>query len=358
MEGAPALNVPQLCPDDPLETLGTSIREQESYDSSRSLAMASSTLDGSLETVVAVPTVFESPLRAEVGDEQEQMSSPCVRTLRNVETMEGNFEAGYDSDGLGPPKDNEVEDFEESAVRERGIEDGIVLGVGETQPNVNTTPRHILIPADAFAKLTVAQLKHELFIRGVQFRGQSKKVDLQERLKEALNSKIKVTIFGSTSNALQRTKKDDLIGFHPSSYWELLEPGHLAEEPVNTHPNARAPTQQEGEPTPVKYNFDEIFDRPVFLGKKVQFQYQRNGRKKLDKDGMHEFRRLPRKTLSPRRDFLRKHHLSKHSDPVEFMDAFFPLANSYDVNGFSLAQMTTFTNMKATMGNAGKGGKE
>lgn len=53
---------------------------------------------------------------------------------------------------------------------------------------------------------------------------------------------------------------------------------------------------------------------------------------------------------------MRKHHLTKHSDPVEFMDAFFPIQNPYDANAFSFAQITTYTNLKASVANAGKGG--
>jgi len=353
MEGSPAFNDGNLCANDLLETLGTTNREHENNESSPLSAVGGSILpstsndqspsaneishqdgqmnedngdngtptsgfedaDGEGGTRVSVPAVeFESPLRVGRRGEEDQMSSPCVRKLLNVEALEGHAEGGYDSDGLAPPEEDDNIDFEEEVVMERDPEEPILLGEeGDEQMEESdvdtTTPRHIPIPADALASLTVARIKHELFIRGVQFRGQAKKSDLLDRLKEALDAEVKVRIFGSTSNnnssKNNRKKHDDLVGFHPSTYWEVLNPGAVAKEPVNTFPNARAPTQGEGEPTPVKHNFDEIFDRPVFLGKKLEFLYQRNGRKKLNKDGAHEFRRLltPKETVGTTRFF-------------------------------------------------------
>jgi hypothetical protein len=58
-----------------------------------------------------------------------------------------------------------------------------------------------------------------------------------------------------------------------------------------------------------------------------------------------------------RRDFLQKHKLTRFSGPVEFANAFIPWThNPYDNDGFSMAYLTTMTNTKAKLANAGPGG--
>ena len=130
MEGSPAFNDGNLCANDLLETLGTTNREHENNESSPLSAVGGSILpstsndqspsaneishqdgqmnedngdngtptsgfedaDGEGGTRVSVPVEFESPLRVGRRGEEDQMSSPCVRKLLNVEALEGHAE--------------------------------------------------------------------------------------------------------------------------------------------------------------------------------------------------------------------------------------------------------------------------
>ena len=62
--------------------------------------------------------------------------------------------------------------------------------------------------------------------------------------------------------------------FAEGAYWKELNPMEATvEEPVNpTFTNARAPTieERDTEFVPVKYNFEETFDRDVFKGTAVK----------------------------------------------------------------------------------------
>jgi Transposase IS4 len=302
----------------------------------------------------------------------DMVKSPQLRKLPNVMEMQGRFEAGYDSDGEGPPSAEE-EDYDETALRERGG-DGALLAEeeDENQPEnleeeaEDTTPRHIAIDEDALKKLIVKDIKHELFIREVQFASTLKKPELLERLRLALQNQVKVSIFGKTSSDKAKKKKGpkatitDMSGFTPGAYWEVLEHNPTAvEEPTNTIPNARAPTVPEDEAgtVPIKYNFPHSFDRPIFTGKMLVQKTHLNGRKATDTDGNPIMENVLREKITMRRDFLQKHKLTRFSDPVEFANAFIPWThNPYDNDGFSMAYLTTMTNTKAKLANAGPGG--
>jgi hypothetical protein len=111
------------------------------------------------------------------------LTSPRTRQIPNFERMEPRFNDGYDSDGMEPPP-NGNDEFEEDAIMERqsdGVEillegEEMEAEMGENPPLQQ--PRHIAISEDALKKLTVAELKHELRIREVQFGSTLKKTGL------------------------------------------------------------------------------------------------------------------------------------------------------------------------------------
>jgi len=277
---------------------------------------------------------------------------------------------GYDSDGNGPPPgtSDDVEFEEDSNVPiDRPQEAATVV---EDDDGVDRTPRHIPIAAEEVEKMTVAALKHELTIRGVQFKSTGMlKSDFVKRLNDALAAELKVTIFmdpAALKEFLKNTKKehhdkvDDLSGFTPGSYWESLSPEVTAvEEPENTINNPRAPTvpADESDVVPVKHNYAERFDRPVFGGRKFVPKKHTNGRQAVGAKGQPVYVAAIRNNMQVRTEFMRKHHLSSASHPVEFADAFIPWhENPYNATYFSMDQATTYSNLKAQLSNAGNGG--
>ena len=315
-----------------------------------------------------VPAVGTPPKQPE---EVPPMASPPRKNLPNFERLEARFADGYDSDGNGPPPPacDDVEFEEESAVP---IDHPApVVQVVDEEVVIDKTPRHIPIPGEDVEKMTVSALKHELQIRGVQFKSTGmKKGDFVQRLKAALAAELVVTIFMNEAELkeyLKNSKKestipkvDDLSGFAPGCYWESLKPEAASvEEPANAIPNPRAPTVplDEAEEVPVKHNFSERFDRPVFAGRKYVPKRHPNGRQCTGLKGQLVYVPAIRMNQQVRTEFLRKHHLSSASDPVEFADAFIPWhENQYNARFFSMDQATMYSNLKAQLSNAGAGG--
>jgi hypothetical protein len=304
----------------------------------------------------------------------ESLKSPEMRKIPNFDRLGAKFDAGYDSDGEPPPKTVTV-DFDEPAIEERTaegtriVQEGSRIAVGSVENvhiAVNREPRHIAIDEASLKKMTVANLRQELRIREVHFIPTLKKPDLLKRLQQALARKVKVSIFGPihTDKGTTGKKKaglNDMAGFAPGAYWEQLKPKDVpVEEPLNTIRNARAPTVPENEAgsVPVKHDFAETFDRPIFSGKKQVQKTHRNNRKMFDGDGNPLMESVQRQLIMPRQDFLQKHKLTAYSDAVEFANAFFLTwkENPYHPNLLSMHTLTAYTNMKASLANAGPGG--
>lgn len=313
-------------------------------------------------------SLFGSPQR--LPKSPQPMCSPSPRIIRNLDEMEDKFDVGYDSDGYKPdPVDNELDEAEEEDPLPL-LADKDAMDNTPTPPDVHD-PTHVPIKPGILEKLTVKNLKYELSIRDIQYPSQAKKEALMERLKIGLEKKLPVQIFGEAAKDLREGKKkktsksttkkpDDLTGFSPGCYWETLTSmAAPVEEPVNNIPNARAPTvpKKDADRVPIKHNFAEEFDCSPFLGSKTVPAHHDNGRRKMSREGNPMFNKVPRENLEVRLEFLKKHRLTYHSDPVEFVDAFIPWeANPYSNKHFSLSQSTTFTNTKAQLANAGKGG--
>jgi hypothetical protein len=290
----------------------------------------------------------------------QPMPSPEIRALPNFKRLEARFQDGYDSDGLpAPVYDMEAEEFDEEAVVLAPVDEGTTTAA--SVPSVPSEPHFIFLSAADIDKLTIPRLKHELMIRGVQYASTLKKPALKERLILAMENKVMVTVFGEQSKKTKGGKKAaviDMTGFAPGSHWVPLLPDKEAVvEPVNTLANARAPTvpRDEAFTVPIKHNFNETFDRPLFQGRHFVPRYDDEGNKVTDAAAAQNI--VIRKHLVARRKFQIKHQLSKHSDPVEFAEAFIPWnANVYNDKFLSMHQLTVFTNLKALSANAGKGG--
>ena len=133
----------------------------------------------------------------------------------------------------------------------------------------------------------------------------------------------------------KKKKGDDMADFAVGSYWEEMLPDVDVPEPRNDEfPTAHAPTIPEDEaknqPRP-KQGFSRQFQRPAFKGKA--------------KGG-------------PRKEFLRRHSLTKDSTPSEFVEAFFPMFKNseLDENGdpmMSMEYLTSNLNLRAAIALAG-----
>jgi hypothetical protein len=284
---------------------------------------------------------------------QEAMASPVIRTLPHIRILEGLQELGYDTDGLPAPEQEEELDPVE--------EEPTLADLEDISPSAeDETPRFIPIPAANLSKMTVAALKRELNIRCVPFKPTLKKGELQERLQQALDQGLLVSVFGDLSKKKKpgkRTEPNDMAGFAPGAFWAPLVPNPIpVTEPVNTFANARAPTVPVEEALAVseKHNFDATFDRPLFNGRRKVPVMDANGVPKLDREGNQVLETKIRLDIGPRRDFQLKHKLTKYSDPVEFAEAFFPMhENPYGPSKLSQSLLTSYTNLKAGIANAG-----
>jgi Transposase IS4 len=302
----------------------------------------------------AAPAVAAAAATPELSKKHAQpMGSPEIRTLDNFSSREAKFTDGYDTDGdLIIPK--EPEDFDEEPLVPSPLDPDL-----EPTTKQSNKPIFVFLSAAAIDKLTIAMLKHELMIRAVPCSSNLKKNDLKERLTLAIQNKVQVTVFGDLDSKKKKGGKresiTDMTGFAPGAHWQpLIHDPVQVEEPTNTIVRARAPTvpRDESYTVPQKFSFKETFDRPLFKG--------RHFIPKVDSSGQ----RVPgqmdiviRQKLVARKKFQELHHLSRHSDPVEFADAFIPWnSNVHGDKLLSMSMLTTFTNLKASLANAGNTG--
>jgi len=167
------------------------------------------------EASVISPNLTMARTRSNARPDSPSIDPPRA-SLGNPYDMEDAHADGYDSDGWqGPPtgtNEAEIDALQETPVEEGapGTENeaGQVAATEQENPVVVTTPTHIDIPENDLIKLTVAQLKEELKIRKIPFPSVSKKAQLQEKLREALQKEMPVY---SSANIANTTKPvDDL----------------------------------------------------------------------------------------------------------------------------------------------------
>ena len=320
-------------------------------------------------------------------------NSPAERDLSSLSQYEERFDDGYDSDGMIGPfwecRDLEGEqDFEEDiidALREDGHEsmevtmlDGFQVSafdINEPPPESNdaittqeeskieadTPPnRHVPISDDVLKGLKVKDLKDELRRRQQPVSGN--KSVLLRRLEHALENKLPVVCVTNESMAASASdsKKPKGMGaFADGAYWRVLHPNEESlKEPENpTFIQPRAPTIEERDAAhvPTKYNFTERLDRPPFLGTVERPVVEKGARRSLVRT---TFRKQPRTRGCVNPSFIKKHGLTKDSTPSQYMDLILPFKKNI-IDGkerLSFEQLMRWTNTKAHLAGAGKGG--
>jgi hypothetical protein len=140
-------------------------------------------------------------------------------------------------------------------------------------------------------------------------------------------------------------------------------PSSIVDKPLNPSftTATRVPTVpvNEADVVPVKHNFAEVFDRPRFSGTYERVIKHRNTRVRYDDSGKIRNERLPREKVGPNPAFVKKHKLTIHSHPADFAEVFVPYQkNPYDGADEhpSFQALANYTNSKAIMLQAGKGG--
>ena len=206
-------------------------------------------------------------------------------------------------------------------------------------------------------------MKTELKLRCQPMSG--KKHVLAQRLHSEINKKLpRHSTLKEAKKKAKPQKKKRIVKvlklFPDTAIWRQLYPDSAAiQEPANpTFHIARAPniSEKDAGHVPKKYNFSEHFDIHSFIGMKKEFLF--DCRSKLRKDSSSG--KPPTKyTLPGDKDCVNpelkcKNKLSADSKPWVITDAFIPCEHkkkSAD-NYFSFAQMTEWTNIKATSAGA------
>ena len=150
------------------------------------------------------------------------------------------------------------------------------------------TGQHIPISEEDMDKKTNKQLQDELCKRGCKVAG--KKAELLARLRNALEDQIPVGQQKSTKAqaSTNNASRELSAAFPGTAYWKVLVANEeCVTEPENiTFRKPRAPTirEEDGASVPVKFNFNDTFDRPAFTGKYWAEQRHKNGKLKKRMD--------------------------------------------------------------------------
>ena len=226
---------------------------------------------------------------------------------------------------------------------------------GQNVPQAQVVAASVNVPVPISAaelkKLKNDQLFHQLTICGVTFEKAKTKAELSKMLGESLHLPVDGVKAG-TKKSIQ------LSGFPVSVYWRQLDPADIFVETINlTFQLARSPTAPENETgyVPIKHNFSETFERNNFLGKVSTPKRMKNGQLRQDDKGSPtKFEDVEVKKGCVNTDFFLKHGLNATSEPVDWVEDFWPRKN--DLVKFSVANFTTNCNLKAHMMQAGEGG--
>jgi Transposase IS4 len=302
------------------------------------------------------------------------MNDPPVKVIPNMNgtQKEVAMDAGYDSDGEGPPMNNtSLEEFqlEEDALGETPPMVAQLDNNNNNNEEEDEVPPNIPvdIPEDKLSKITIVQIKEQLAIRNVSYPSRLKRPELLQRLKDSLHLDV-VAVAGSSKkkgakNKKDKAKVDDMAEFAPGAYWKVLTPDEAAvAEPKNPGLlNARCPTlpsEDVNKAAVTKHNFSMKFDRPIFSGTKKVIKTLTDGITAMkDSEGKIIYEKVLRTDGHPRASFIRQHKLSPTSHPAEFLQAFLPMKNKEKnkngINYLSIADLVQWTNLKAVLSNAG-----
>jgi len=303
--------------------------------------------------------------------------SPHRVNLSKIAQLEPKFDDRYDSNNeIGPFYDAVDREGDQDWMEDAMSESRPFSNEGETGGNHDLDPQaelqepmpslpvHIPIEDEVFEKFKKPELVHELKIRGILNTGN--KSELKVRLKEALSKKVVVS--GELQKKKKKKKKTQAKsgigrGFIETAYWRILDADvTIVEEPENpTFKIPRAPTinEQDGEFVPVKHNFSKHkFDIPVFKAMTHAPQRFANGRAKFNRDGTFMRETTIRNMGNIKPEFVKMHKLTPESRPDEFASIFLPFAKNVPKGQkkemISFELLTKWTNLKATLANAGQ----
>jgi Transposase IS4 len=298
-------------------------------------------------STIASPSAHQTNLPA-----SPQAPAHVVHTDKALEDLQDN---GYDSDGASGPNNDVLIEEGDQFIEEDPVGTIPVESTASGGDDVVDTAMmsFIDIPESKLIKLSVSDLKIELQKRGVRGIYNKSKPQLQHLLRHSLASKDLTIPANSTAKP---KKKDDMSAFAINAYWQPLVPESApVAEPENIA-NFRAPTvpEEEAEFVPVKYNFNEQFDRPPFIGMKIVPRLNRN--RKISKTTNNRIVQwsVVADEGGPRLGWVEKHNLSVESQPQDWLEAFLPSYRSPQESGkFHTNAWSKFTNMKAQFSYAG-----
>eukprot|EP00956_Cyclotella_meneghiniana_P034869 scaffold109003_cov36-Cyclotella_meneghiniana.AAC.1 len=272
---------------------------------------------------------------------------------------ESKFDEGYDSEG-------EQCFFSDELI----VDDPDALNEETITPSTQPAPQAPAVPAalteERIKTFNVAQLKDELKKRGRPVSGA--KAVLAQRLIDAVNNNVPVAETAVVRDA-------SMANLDVTAFWQPLtiDPTPVP-EPMNIDAALRPPTERDA-PITQKYDFKETFDRSPFLGTTSDMGYISNKRSPRKSSQKHtESSRLRRDPVErtkggPSAAFLLKHQLDEHSHPMDWFTALMPLTQSTNIEDagaanvtgdkvtkFSVANWAAYSNLKATIVNAGQRG--
>ena len=273
---------------------------------------------------------------------------------------------GYDSDGqCGPFIENGATDDEFYSMDEDVPEDPVVAVIspedegGESAPEVPEA--ELVLDAAAIEGMKVLDLRNELKKRGVRVTGN--KPELKARLTAAIASGVAVLADRPAEQVSNRAGD----AFDPEAYWKLLQPEENAVNESDMTVGGirfREPTmpadehEHNAEVRPKKRNYAETFDRLPFINSVLLPARKPNGKLKQKSDGEYEYEKQLSDSTHPNIEFLREKGIDLTSHPADWFDIFFPKdrVKGTDPKQVTVDELTSWTNTKAMICNAGKRG--
>ena len=228
----------------------------------------------------------DDPVDDDVGSPSAFQSNISLspENIASVRMSDENFEAmvdeGYDSDGMLPDfidisADIEALDGEQALgtfpIKINGENGRVTM---QQQPQQQSNNIFEDIPIETMKQMSTKEMKMELKRRGIVGLSNKNKASLLQLLLEV--SQQNDSILNNNNNNQPKIKsngrqtRNELSGFPSTAFWELLTPNPVPVKEPDNITNFRAPTIPESDANviPAKYNYNEVFDRPPFVGKK------------------------------------------------------------------------------------------
>ena len=272
------------------------------------------------------------------------------------------LEDGYDSDGqLGPFMGLNTEYERFVSMDEVAPE----APAEETPPpvaEVESAPEPAL-DEETMEKMKVAELRVALQARGLSKNG--RKIELFNRLKAAVADGVPLVADRPAEEVANSAGAD----FHPRAYWKEINPTgeEIDESIMNVEGHEfRAPTTSEAEHearngnAPRKRSYAEEFDRSPFTApSRLLPEKNKKGNYKRDKNGGYCYTKQGTEETVPNFGYLFENGIGLESHPVEWFQLFFPMKRTKDTHpkATTMDDLTAWLNVKAKMGNAGRGGR-